>query len=114
MNLGKLKSKNRMYLTTLALTALIAITAADKTFPTVIMKMRNGLTVLSGSPGNCLTYTVHHPIETVQINTPCRFYDEIECAGNATNYSPETEIPVADVAEMGSVRCGEEADLEKS
>lgn len=54
------------------------------------------------------------PIETVQINTPCRFYDEIECAGNATNYSPETEIPVADVAEMGSVRCGEEADLEKS
>lgn len=81
MNLGKLKSKNRMYLTTLALTALIAITAADKTFPTVrlafptlhcrelsvpqvIMKMRNGLTVLSGSPGNCLTYTVHQCVYT--------------------------------------------------
>ncbi|KAG2025021.1 hypothetical protein GB937_003248 [Aspergillus fischeri] len=103
-----------MYLTTLALTALVAITAAEETFPTVILKMRNGLTVLSGSPGNCLTYTVHQPVETVQINTPCRFYDEIECAGNGTDYSPETEIPVAAVTEIGSVRCGEEEDLEEN
>jgi hypothetical protein len=33
---------------------------------------------------------------------------EMNCAGNGTDYSPEAEIPVGAVGEIGSVRCGEE------
>ncbi|KAF4216253.1 hypothetical protein CNMCM8980_006617 [Aspergillus fumigatiaffinis] len=102
-----------MYLTTIALTALVALTAAEGPVPTVILQMRNGLSVLSGLPGNCITYSVDQPVETVQINTPCRFYDEMECAGNGTDYTPETEIPVGAVGEVGSVQCGEEEEEEE-
>lgn len=36
------------------------------------------------------------------------YFSEIHCAGNGTDYSPETEIPVGAVGEVGSVQCGEE------
>jgi hypothetical protein len=37
----------------------------------------------------------------------------MECAGNGTDYTPETEIPVGAVGEVGSVQCGEEEEEEE-
>ncbi|KAF7174125.1 hypothetical protein CNMCM5623_006458 [Aspergillus felis] len=102
-----------MYLTTLALTALLTLTAAKNQRPIIIMQMQNGVSVLSGLPGNCITYSVDKPVKEVQINGPCRFYDEMNCAGNGTDYSPETEIPAGAVGKVGSVRCGEEGEGEE-
>ncbi|GIJ82627.1 hypothetical protein Asppvi_001136 [Aspergillus pseudoviridinutans] len=102
-----------MYLTTLTLTALLTLTAANNTRPIVILQMQNAVSVLSGLPGNCITYSVGKPVKEVQINGPCRFYDEMNCAGNGTDYSPETEIPAGAVGKVGSVRCGEEEEQEQ-